>query len=67
MRTQSRWITSGWQVDDNLNTHLFVNMSKFYDQAYLTFARFENGTWVYRYEWVPITSDVSSIWCANMG
>jgi len=64
---QNRWVTSGWQLDDNLNTHLFVNMTSFYDRAYMTYARVENGSWLYRYEWAPITSDVVSIWCANMG
>jgi len=62
---QGQWLTSGWQVDDNLNTHLFVNMVDFADSAYVTYARYEGGQWVYRNEYVPITSDVSSIWCAN--
>jgi hypothetical protein len=64
--TQSKWLTSGWQVDEIQNVHRFVNMSSFYGWAYVTYARYEYGRWVYRYEYVPITSDVSSIWCANI-
>jgi hypothetical protein len=56
----ARWITTGWLLDNGVQAHVLYNFRNFYAYAKVTYARYMNGGWVYRADWVLITPDLDS-------
>jgi hypothetical protein len=56
----ARWITTGWLLDTGIQGHVIYNMRSFYQYALVTYARYMNGGWVYKADWVQITPDLDS-------
>jgi hypothetical protein len=60
-RVSGNWITTGWLLDNGIQGHRFYNMRSFDPYAKITYARFQNGAWAYRSEWIPIVATLDSM------
>ena len=60
-RISGRWITTGWLLDNGIQGHVFYNMRSFDPYVKVTYARFMNGGWVYKADWVQITWTLDSM------
>lgn len=60
-RVSGRWITTGWLLDNGIQAHVFSNMRSFDPYVKVTYARYMYGAWVYKADWVQITSTLDSM------
>jgi len=60
-RVSGRWITTGWLLDNGIQGHRFYGMRSFDPYAKVTYARFMNGAWVYKADWVRIDPTLDSM------
>jgi len=60
-RVSGRWITTGWLLDNGIQGHRFYGMRSYDPYAKVTYARFMNGAWVYKADWVCFDPTLDSM------